>query len=229
MSDALLNRIEIESTQIPTRAAVILLHGLGASGHDFEPIVPYLQLPAELGVRFVFPHAPVQAVTVNAGMTMPAWYDIYDMDIPRREDVEGIRATGQHIEALIAHEIQRGIPSQSIILAGFSQGGAMALYTGLRYPEPLAGMLALSCYLPRSQDLASEAHAANRATPIMMMHGVHDPVIPVDYGLQAHKRLQALGYTSEWHTYPMGHEVHPQQIQVIGTWLAQHLNGANAT
>ncbi len=227
MSEALLNRIEIEPTQVAARAAVIWLHGLGASGHDFEPIVPYLRVPAELGVRFVFPHAPMQPVTVNAGMTMPSWYDIYDMDIPRREDVAGIRATGQHIAALITHEIQRGVPSQSIILAGFSQGGAMALYTGLRYAEPLAGVLALSCYLPLAESLATEAHAANRATPIMMMHGAHDPVIPVDYGAQGHQRLQALGYTSEWHTYPMGHEVHPQQIQVIGTWLTHHLNGAN--
>lgn len=226
-TEPLLNCVELAPSGA-ARASVIWLHGLGANGHDFEPIVPFLRLPAELGVRFVFPHAPAQAVTINGGMRMPAWYDIYDMDIPRREDAGGIRRSARAIEALIGREIERGIPTQRIVLAGFSQGGAVALHTGLRYPDPLAGLLALSCYLPLADTLATEASSANRDTPILIMHGTQDGIIPAHYGEQGYQRLQSLGYPAIWQTYPMAHEVHPEQIQAIGAWLAERLAGEHS-
>lgn len=226
MSESLLSSVEIDPSG-SAGAAVIWLHGLGANGHDFEPIVPYLRLPPELGVRFVFPDAPTQPVTINGGLEMPAWYDVYDMDIPRREDGIGIRNSARTIRTLIEREIGRGIPSDRIVLAGFSQGGAMALHTGLRYPDPLAGILALSCYLPMADNLSDEGSAANRATPILMMHGTHDEVIPVHYGEQCFQRLQTLGYPTHWQSYTMGHEVCPDQIQVIGAWLAERLAGGS--
>lgn len=204
-------------------AAVIWLHGLGADAHDFEPIVPELRLPASLAVRFVFPNAPVRPVTINGGMAMRAWYDILDMDLPRRVDEVGVRASGEAIDALIQREQQRGIASQRIVVAGFSQGGAMALHSGLRYPEPLAGILALSCYLLMPEKLSDEATEANRNTPVFMAHGSFDEVVPVHYGQAGAKQLSELGYPVTWQEYPMPHSVHPQEIADIGQWLGSLL------
>lgn len=205
------------------KTSVIWLHGLGADAHDFEPIVPELRLPASLAVRFVFPNAPIRPVTINGGMSMRAWYDVLDMDLPRRVDETGVRESGAAIDALLDRERERGIPSERIVLAGFSQGGAMALHSGLRYPHKLAGVLALSCYLLMPEKLADEAHQANRETPVSMTHGSFDEVIPVRYGQAGARQLTELGYPLHWQEYPMPHSVHPQQIRDIGIWLAQVL------
>ncbi|MBI4246774.1 MAG: carboxylesterase, partial [Candidatus Rokubacteria bacterium] len=174
----LLDAVEIETAPNPT-AAVVWMHGLGADGHDFEPIVPALGLPAKPAVRFVFPHAPRQRVTINAGMVMRAWYAVRDDGGERREDEAGVRAAQKLIEALVEREKARGVPAGRLVLAGFSQGGAMALHTGLRHAERLAGILALSCFLPLADALAAEAGPANRDVPIFMAHGTHDAVIPL--------------------------------------------------
>jgi phospholipase/carboxylesterase len=207
----------------PAKSSVIWLHGLGADGHDFEPVVPQLGVDAGLAVRFVFPHAPKRPVTLNAGMVMPAWYDIRAIDLRRDHDIAGIADSAQHIRTLIARENERGIPTERIVLAGFSQGGAMALYVGLRYPERLAGIMALSCYLILEGALEAEAAPANRDTSIFQAHGEMDPMVPLDRGSAAHRRLVELGYSAEWNTYPMAHAVHPQEIQDIGQWLRQRL------
>lgn len=201
------------------RSAVIWMHGLGADARDFEPIVPHLKIPSELGVRFVFPNAPIQSVTVNGGMEMRAWYDILGMDIPRTEDTDGVRTSEKLILALIERERNRGIPPERIVLAGFSQGGAMALHTGLRYPEKLAGILALSCYIPLADKLAEERHPANQDIPIFIAHGVFDPVIPIHYGRATKDKLTELGYSLDKHEYSIGHEVNLEEIQAIGSWL----------
>ena len=209
----------------PARSAVIWLHGLGADGHDFEPIVPYLELDPGLGVRFVFPHAPKRAVTINMGMIMPAWYDVRALDLRRDQDVEGIADSAGHVRSLIARENERGIPTERIVLAGFSQGGAMALYVGLRYPETLAGILALSCYMILGDDLVSEAAEANRVTKIFQGHGEWDPMVPPARGEAARDQLRELGHEVEWKTYPMAHEVHPLEIRDVGAWLPERLSG----
>ena len=214
MSD-LLETLEIEAGASP-RAAVIWLHGLGADGHDFEPIVPELGMPAAPAVRFVFPHAPLQPVAINRGAVMRAWYDVTG---DGRQDAEGIRASQVRVEALIARERARGIAARSIVLAGFSQGGAMALHTGLRYPERPAGILALSCYLPLPETLEREASQATRDVPIFMAHGTQDPVIPLSWAMRSRDRLGALGYAVEWHEYPMPHSVCAEEIADIGRWL----------
>jgi len=214
MSD-LLETLEIEVGASP-RAAVIWLHGLGADGHDFEPIVPELGMPAALGVRFVFPHAPMQPVAINGGAVMRAWYDVTG---DGRQDAAGIRASQARVEALIARERARGIPARSIVLAGFSQGGAIALQTGLRHPERLAGILALSTYLPLPETLEQEASQANRDVPIFMAHGTQDPVIPLSWAMRSRDRLKALGYAVEWHEYPMPHSVCAEEIADISRWL----------
>jgi len=192
---ALLEALEIETGPSP-RAAVIWLHGLGADGHDFEPIVPELGMPAAPAVRFVFPHAPLQPVAINRGAVMRAWYDVTG---DGRQDAEGIRASQVRVEALIARERARGIAARSIVLAGFSQGGAMALHTGLRYPERPAGILALSCYLPLPETLEREASQATRDVPIFMAHGTQDPVIPLSWAMRSRDRLGALGYAFHCH------------------------------
>jgi phospholipase/carboxylesterase len=212
---ALLEALEIETGPSP-RAAVIWLHGLGADGHDFEPIVPELGMPAAPAVRFVFPHAPLQPVAINRGAVMRAWYDVTG---DGRQDAEGIRASQVRVEALIARERARGIAARSIVLAGFSQGGAMALHTGLRHPERLAGILALSCYLPLPETLEGEASQANRDIPIFMAHGTQDPVIPLSWAMRSRDRLIALGYAVEWHEYPMPHSVCAEEIADVGRWL----------
>ena len=201
-------------------ASVIWLHGLGADGHDFVPIVPELGLPA---VRFVFPHAPVRPVTLNMGMPMRAWYDIKTLTAEGRADEAGLRESLATLEGLIAAERALGIAANRIVIAGFSQGAAVALHGALRHGEALAGILALSCYLPLQSALAAELSEANRQTPILMCHGVQDPVLPIALGLAACNWLRAAGYRVEWKEYPMQHQVCLPEIQDISTWLRARL------
>jgi phospholipase/carboxylesterase len=210
--------VEIETAAAP-RASVIWLHGLGADGHDFEPIVPELQLPATLPVRFVFPHAPVQAVTINGGARMRAWYDVYNLEGVRREDETGVRASQNRVEALIAREKARGVAARDIVLAGFSQGGAIALQTGLRHAERLAGIMALSTFLPLAATVAKEASAANRDVPIFMAHGAYDDLIPLARGAASRDVLTAAGYRVQWHEYRMQHAVCGEEIADVAQWL----------
>jgi len=210
--------IETSSGPIPT-ASVIWLHGLGASGDDFAAIVPELDLTACPPIRFVFPHAPSIPVTINGGYVMPAWYDILATPGERREDEAGIRRSALAIEALIARELARGVRADRIILAGFSQGCAMVLHTGLRHPQRLAGILALSGYLPLATALAVERSAANQDTPIFMAHGVSDPMIVLSRAEASRDLLQGMGYAVQWHDYPMPHSVHPAEIEDIGHFL----------
>jgi phospholipase/carboxylesterase len=200
-------------------ASVIWMHGLGADGHDFEPIVPLLGLPASTGVRFLFPHAPHRPVTINNGYVMRAWYDVFGIYRGAPQDESGIRDSENELRALIRRETERGVLPRRIVLAGFSQGGAMALHTGLRFEERLAGILALSCYLPLAESLEEEHSRANAETPILMIHGRDDAVIPLPLGRVGYERLVSLGHPIEWREYPMGHEVTPDEIGVIGRWL----------
>jgi phospholipase/carboxylesterase len=222
MSAELLPCIEIETAPSP-RASVIWLHGLGADGNDFVPIVPELRLPHELMVRFVFPHAPVRAVTINNGMRMRAWYDISAADLTNRADLAGVRQSQAELEALIARETARGMAPERIVLAGFSQGGAIALYTGLRHGKRLAGILALSTYLVAPDKLATEASEANRGTPIFMAHGTADPVVRFQWGEATKRLLEAAGYRVEWHVYHMEHSVCLEEVQAIGAWITRVL------
>jgi phospholipase/carboxylesterase len=219
----LLPTVERQTGESP-KCAIIWLHGLGADGHDFEPIVDefdFDQLPA---LRFVFPHAPMRAVTINGGYVMRAWYDIVSPDFaPGREETEGVRESARQIDALLARENERGIPDARIVLAGFSQGGVIALHTGLRHPRRLAGILALSCYLPLADTLAVEAHKANRDVPIFMAHGHADAVIPYDLGKRSSKLLKALDYPVQWHAYAAEHTVCMQELSDIENWLNQVL------
>lgn len=224
MSAELLQCVEVEPAGPATRT-VLWLHGLGADGRDFEPIIPYLDLPEALGVRFVFPHAPQRAVTINMGMIMRAWYDVRSPQLNADPDVDGLRASAAQVRALIARENERGIATDRIILAGFSQGGVVALHTALRYPEPCAGVMALSCYLMDESSLEQERSEANNAVAIFQAHGSEDPMVPMQRGLEARDRLLGLGYAVEWRTYPMGHEVHPQEIQDIGAWIGRTFGG----
>lgn len=205
------------------RASVIWLHGLGADGHDFEPVAPELGLPAGAGARFIFPHAPVMAVTINGGQRMRAWYDIRCADLRQQEDAASIRASAELIERYIRAEQASGIPASRIILAGFSQGGALALHTGLRYAVSLGGIIALSSYLPLPERLRAEATDANRASPVFMAHGQADPVIPLAEGQATVEALRQAGYAVDWHEYPMPHSVCPQEITAIGAWLSERL------
>ncbi len=222
MNPARLDTVEIEPRG-PADAAIIWLHGLGANARDFEPIVPYLRLPADLGLRFVFPNAPRQPVTVNGGMVMPAWYDILGIDIPRREDEAGVRASETAIRTLIEREVKRGVEPGRIILAGFSQGAAIALQTGLRHPKRLGGILALSGYLPLIETVEAERAEANRDIPIFLAHGAQDVVIGIDHARRSRERLESLGYAPRWKEYPMGHEVCLEEIQEIGAWIREVL------
>jgi phospholipase/carboxylesterase len=214
---SLLPAIELETAANPD-AAIIWMHGLGADGNDFVPIVDEMELPAR-PIRFIFPHAPVQPVTINGGFQMRAWYDVVSDDFSRREDEGGVRDSQGAIEALIRRENERGIPARQIVLAGFSQGGAMALHTGLRYPERLAGIMALSTYVPISKTLAAEAAEANRDVPIFMAHGTGDPVIPLMLAGASRQLLERLGYDVQWHEYAMGHSVMWEEVADISRWL----------
>ena len=206
------------------KASVIWLHGLGADGHDFEPIVPELGLANDLGIRFIFPHAPILPVTINGGMSMRAWYDVKSPNLREQEDSESIAESSSLINNYIETEINAGISSKKIILAGFSQGGAISLHTGLRYPSPLAGLLALSTYLPLPDQLINEASDENKNIPIMMAHGTFDPVIPVEQGRHSYKALKEHGYSVEWNEYPMQHAVCIEEIITIGKWIAALLS-----
>ena len=203
---------------------MIWLHGLGADGHDFVPIVPELGLPGDLAVRYVFPHAPVRSVTINNGMEMRAWYDITPN--MRQQDTAGIRESEQVVLKFIQHEIASGIPANRIVLAGFSQGGAITLHTGLRYPQPLAGLLALSTYLPLPEAFAAEALPARRDTPILMCHGQHDGMLPLQLGAWSRDVLKERGYDVTWREYPMQHQVCAEEITDIGAWLKERLQPA---
>jgi phospholipase/carboxylesterase len=222
MAEELLEALEVQSAPSPG-AAVIWMHGLGADGHDFVDIPPLLRLPPRPAVRFVFPHAPMQPVTINGGMVMRAWYDVRPDAGARREDEAGVRASQRRIEALIAREKTRGVPASRLVLAGFSQGGAMALHTGLRHGERLAGIMGLSCFLPLADRLAAEASAANREVPIFLAHGTQDPLIPLARARHAHQTLTGLGYPVQWREYPMPHSVCEAEIRDIGAWLAHVL------
>lgn len=210
------------------RAAVVWLHGLGADGFDFVPLVPELGLPDSLPVRFVFPHAPVRPVTVNNGYAMRAWYDIKVLSSsalagPGMEDAPGIRASGEQVRALVDAQTAAGIDARKVIIAGFSQGGAVALQAGLRHPARLGGILALSTYLPLRDVVAGEVVAANRDVPILMCHGTADPIVPVALGERSRDTLKALDYPVEWRAYPMQHQVCAQEIADIGEWLRARL------
>ena len=203
--------------------SIIWLHGLGADGHDFEPIAAELDFPNKSKTRFIFPHAPTCAVTINAGQVMPAWYDIISISDNTVEDEQGIRATEKKIVALLEHELASGVAAKNIVLAGFSQGGAMALQTALRFSHSLAGILALSAYLPLSSSLASERSVENQDIPILMMHGDYDPVVPIQLAEIAKQCLFELGWSVQWQTYPMEHSVCPEQIDDISKWFAKIL------
>jgi len=212
--------------EAPAVAAVILLHGLGADGHDFVPIVDELGLPDSLPVRFVFPHAPLRPVTVNNGYVMRAWYDIKSFTPAGRADFAGTVESSRRIAGCIERERQLGVAPARVVLAGFSQGGAVALYTGLRFPDRLAGILAMSCYLPFPETLAAERSAANSDVPILLCHGRGDPVVPIAMGLEARRDLEAHGYAPQWHDYPMQHAVCAEEIAEVARWLRQRLPAA---
>ncbi len=219
----MLESIEIETAPHPTHS-IIVLHGLGADGGDFVPICDEMDLSAIGPIRFVFPHAPVMPVTLNGGHKMRAWYDIIVNDLGRHEDEAGLRQSQTAIEALIAREVARGIPSSHIVLMGFSQGCAMTLMAGLRHPEKLAALVGLSGYLPLASTTASERTAANQATPIFLAHGTHDPVVQLAKGAAARDELQRLAYLVTWHDYPMPHSVCPQEIADLTRWLIDVLS-----
>lgn len=204
-------------------ASVIWLHGLGADGHDFEPIVAELDLPSDHGIRFVFPHAPVRPITINRGMAMRGWYDVAENDLTRREDEAGIRDSARILSGHIAAQRALGIDNRRIVLAGFSQGGAVALFAGLRHHEPLAGIMALSTYLPLPLTLPAEASPANASVPIFMAHGSFDPIIPAHQGDASAKLLMASGYKVDWRSYPMPHSVCEEEIADVSRWLRQRL------
>jgi len=218
----MLECIEINPDAQPS-AVVIWLHGLGADGHDFEPIVPQLKLTDDLPVRFVFPHAPMRPVTINSGMVMRAWFDVLGMEPEHQIDAGSFAESVDSVEALVDREIEGGIPPERIVLAGFSQGGAVALHTGLRFEKRLAGILALSCYLPTVDTLKSERSEANRNLPIMMAHGSADPVISMPRAVATRKDLSVLGYEIRWHEYPMQHGVCADEIDEIRSWFLELL------
>jgi phospholipase/carboxylesterase len=223
--EKILETIEIETGRNPA-ASIIWMHGLGADGNDFVPVVHELDLPGAPAIRFVFPHAPTRPVTINGGAVMRAWYDVTFGDLEgksRRADERGMRESQAQIAALIEREVRRGVGSDEIVLAGFSQGGAIALQTGLRCPSKLAGVVALSTYLPLAESLPQEAASANQGTPVFMAHGTFDPVVPYLMGTGSRTFLAGLGYPVEWHEYPMQHSVCLEEIQDVGAWLRRVL------
>ena len=207
----------------PADAAVIWLHGLGADGNDFVPVVSQLSLPSALNVRFIFPHAPVRPITINGGYAMRGWYDITSLDIANRDDVEGITDSSANLARLCDEQIAQGVAAERIVFAGFSQGGAIALHAGLRYPEALGGIMALSTYLPMPRQLENEASAANRKVPVFMAHGLHDEVVALQFGSLTRELLEQQGYPVQWHDYAMGHSVCMDEIRDISDWLSRVL------
>lgn len=220
----MLQTVEQETGASP-QWSVIWLHGLGADGHDFAPIVPELLRPDWPGIRFVFPHAPVRPVTVNGGVPMRAWYDIKSLSADDRADEEGVRESMREVDALVARERDRGVPAERLLLVGFSQGGAMALASGLRREAPVAGIAALSAYLPLASKTAAEMTPGGKATPVFMAHGTQDPVVAPAWGSRSRDAMQALGVQVEWRTYPMPHSVHPQEVRDLGDWMARRFAG----
>lgn len=218
----LLDRITIEPKNSAT-SCVIWLHGLGDSGEGFAPVVPYLNLPKDNNIRFIFPHAPKQPVTINNGYVMRSWYDIKNVDLHNRADMDGVLASEKLVHALINEQIEKGIAASNIILIGFSQGGVMSLFTGLRFEQTLASIVGLSCYLPIKDQLPDNISEANKNTPILQHHGVVDDVVPLSSGKMANELMVNNGYTTEWKTYSMGHSVLPEQLNDIGRWIAKHL------
>ena len=221
MTKPFLASVEV-NPEAPPVASVIWMHGLGANGYDFASVPPQLGLPSELAVRYVFPHAPSIPVTINQGCIMPAWYDIQSFDA-RGQDEPGIRRNAGGIRQLIAREVEGGVAPGKIVVAGFSQGGAMALFTGLRHPQTLAGIMVLSAYLVLAETLAAEASEANWRTPIFQAHGSSDPTVPIELGTLTRDGLADAGYAVEWHEYPMQHQVCPEELHDIGRWLTKVL------
>lgn len=211
--------IDLNPASDHPQGSVIWLHGLGADANDFVPIVEQFKIAEQYKIRFVFPNAPIRPITINNGMLMRAWYDIEEIDLSAKEDEKGIQASAALVEHLIEREIGLGIKSERIILAGFSQGGAIALYTGLRCAKPLGGIIALSTYLPLANRLNSERQPINQSIPIYMAHGLFDPVVPLMLGEMTHQQLEGLGYKVEWHTYTMPHSVTPEEIEDIGLFI----------
>ena len=222
MSEHALPYVEV-NPKSQARATVIWLHGLGDSGNGFAPIVPDLKLPSELGIRFVFPHAPMRPVTINNGMTMRAWYDITSLDFNNRADSQGVKESSDLVADLIKKEISQGIPANKIVLAGFSQGGVIALNLGTRFEKTLAGVMSMSSYMSEPEKLSAEAHDANKNTPIFIAHGTHDDVVPIFMGSTACKVLESNGYQATWHEYAMQHNVCSQQLDDISSWLQEKL------
>lgn len=225
INTALLKNIEIETTT-PIKKSVIWLHGLGADGTDFVPIVPELSLPAHMGIRFIFPHAPTMPVTINNGYIMPAWFDIYEVSIASKIDETGIYKSVKSVEALIKKEEDRGVDSKDIILAGFSQGGVIALTAGLCYPKPLGGIIALSTYLPVAKKIIQEKSPVNDHIPIFIAHGTEDTIVPYALGKTTYVSLKQAGYLIEWRSYSMPHSVCPEEIKDISLWLHERLKNS---
>ncbi len=222
MPTTVLERITIEPQSSAT-SCVIWLHGLGDSGAGFSPIVPMLDLPNDHGIRFIFPHAPEQAVTINQGYVMRSWYDIKSMDLHNRADMAGVLESEVKVKALIQEQIDAGILPENIVLAGFSQGGVLSLFTGLRFEKPLAGIMALSCYLPSADQMPTACHCANKETPILQHHGERDAVVPISAGKMANDLLVKANYDVTWQSYPMEHSVLPEQLKDIANWLKARL------
>lgn len=218
----ILPAVELETRAKPSHS-VIWLHGLGADGHDFAPILPELVARDWPALRFVFPHAPVRPVSINGGMPMRAWYDIKGADIASRQDEAGVRESIGQLDALIAREADRGVPASRVILAGFSQGGAIVLAGGVRHPKRLAGVVALSTYLPIHETTATECSPANAGLPVFMAHGSLDPVVPQTLGTRSRDLLRGLGYAVDWHSYPMAHTVGAQEIADLRQWMGTRL------
>ncbi len=214
-----ISRIELQHGAGEPDSAIIWLHGLGATADDFVPIVPHLGLSKDLSIKFVFPQAPDRPITINGGMRMPGWYDIKGVNIEDKQDAEGMAESAATLASLIAELQAQGIPSTRIMVFGFSQGGAVAYHQALRHPEPLAGLVCLSTYLPFAETLAEQAHTANKGIPILVNHGSYDPVVPVAMGEASVSELKRLGYTVEWRQYPMEHQVVMEQIQALGEWI----------
>ena len=221
---ALLDAVEQETGASP-QWSVLWLHGLGADGHDFAPIVPELLRPGWPALRFVFPHARVRPVTINNGLRMRAWYDIAGMDFANRADAAGVDESIAQVEALIAREAERGIPAERLLLAGFSQGGAITLAAGTRRGQPLAGLIALSTYLPGADALATYRSEASLRQPVFMAHGSSDPVIPLQYAEASAQALRQSGYDLEWHRYPMAHQVCAEELRDLGEWMSRRFAG----
>ena len=224
MSDSLDPPVEVETGPQPT-ASIIWLHGLGADGHDFEAVIPELRLPVEPALRFVFPHAPYRPVTINGGYVMRAWYDIAMGEDGFEQNADHIHESAKILQGLIVNETRRGIAADRIVLAGFSQGGAIALHAGLRYPAPLAGIMALSAPVPFAGELMTEVHPANATVPVFMAHGTDDQMIPFDSARRAHELMQARGLHPELHAYEMGHTLVPEEIRDIARWLGRIVRG----